>query len=121
MTKYTNLPILGETLTSIVANNDLVIFRTDTGKTFRMEHHQDCCESVELVDVNGDWGDLIGSPLTVAEEAFEDQPDGDWGEIEGWTFYRFATNKGWVTLRWEGRSNGYYGIRVSFWEVEHND
>lgn len=34
----------------------------------RFYHDQDCCESVEIEDVCGDLRDLVGEPLTEAEE-----------------------------------------------------
>ena len=48
-------------------------------------------------------------PINISNEAFEKSQD-----AEGtWTFYRFATVKGYVDIRWFGTSNGYYSETVT--------
>jgi len=122
--EYTVLnQLVGKTLKNIEVNrnNDEIFFETDKGEKFKMYHSQDCCESVTIEDIEGDLEDLIGSPLTMAEEAVssDENPVGvnvpDYQESYTWTFYKFATIKGYVTIRWYGESNGYYseGVDIS--------
>lgn len=99
--------------------SDEVRFTTVDGRSYRMLHHQDCCENVEIEDVCGDAEDLVGSPITVAEERTMQGPSQY--ESSTWTFYELATNRGSVTLRWLGTSNGYYGEGVSFEELDHHE
>ncbi len=87
------------------------------GDVFRFCHNQNCCESVGIVQVDGDPDDLLGMPLVLAEEVNGDTPSDHVFEYEPesftWTFYRFATTKGYLNVRWPGTSNGYYGEGVS--------
>lgn len=53
----------------------------------------------------------------MAEETEGEYKTDDCGD-EQWTFYKFATTKGYVTVRWYGFSNGYYSVGVDFKEVE---
>lgn len=79
----------------------------------RFYHAQSCCESVSIEDVCGDLRDLVGEPLTEAEEVHGYQGHDTGDESYTWTLYRFGTRRGSVTVRWYGSSNGYYSEGVS--------
>lgn len=112
--------LVGKTLVSVETNkeNDEITFTTNECEKFLMYHNQDCCESVSIEDINGDLEDLIGTPILLAEEVTsEENPDGVIKEYQDsftWTFYKLATIKGYVDIRWYGESNGYYSEDVSF-------
>lgn len=113
--------LIGKVLTKIDESvADELRFYTEDGECYRMYHYQDCCEHVYIEDICGDLDDLIGAPIQLAEEASEGGDDGEWGGTFTWTFYKFATAKGYVTIRWYGSSNGYYSESVDFerWEAE---
>lgn len=107
--------LLGKVFTKVTGGQGDDEMRLDCAEgTFVFSHHQDCCESVSIEDVTGDLNDLVGSPILRAEEV-ENGPipeDHTPGESETWTFYKFATIKGYVDVRWLGSSNGYYSERV---------
>ena len=105
--------LIGLTFDSIISNDDSVCFNGK--RSFTLVHQQDCCERVYLADVTGDLSDLVGLPILMAEEAIN--PVEADHTVEGtWSFYKLATSKGYVTLRFLGTSNGYYSESVSFYE-----
>lgn len=109
--------LLGQTLVAIEKYEDYLIFRTKHNE-YHMYHDQDCCESVTIESVVGDMLDLIGEPILKAEEAVSqgsENPEDEWSDSCTWTFYKLATIKGYVDIRWYGTSNGYYSERVSFY------
>lgn len=112
--------MVGKAFTSVIATEDELVFKGPCG-TFTFYHDQDCCETVQINDIVGDLDDLVGAPLVLAEEISGQTPEG-WSEDEytesyTWTFYKFATKKGYVDVRWLGESNGYYSESVDLkWE-----
>lgn len=100
-------------------SEEVTIVTQEGGKlTLRYEH--DCCASCSICQVDGDPLDLLGLPLAMCEED-GNVPDHDMLTEQGeggsetyhdesytWTFVKFATTAGYVTLRWYGSSNGYY-------------
>lgn len=117
--------LLGKTLASVTGQvgGEEIVFVTTEGKRYKLYHRQECCEDVIVDDICGDLNDLVGSPLIQAEEvsnAPAPSPDPHAGEYRDswtWTFYRFSTAKGFVTIRWYGESNGYYSEYAIFSEA----
>lgn len=135
--------LVGKVLTNIENKGDELIFHCEDGNKYKLYHAQDCCESVSIEDIIGDLNDLIGTPILIAEEisnkefeeAFEnsfvleegaEDYEGNYKNKDGhykpesytWTFYKFATSKGYVDVRWFGESNGYYSEDVNFILIE---
>jgi hypothetical protein len=130
--------IIGKTFTSVEQfEKEKIKFTVSENEAYLMLHSQDCCESVLIDDIAGDLQDLVGSPILQAEvvasaeppshikeqrdkEKAEADAKGDYYcdiDSETWTFYKLATIKGSVTIRWRGESNGYYSESVDFEEA----
>ena len=114
--------LLGKTLLHVDVNgedynDDYIKFVTTEGETFVMYHEQECCESVSIESIEGEISCLIGNPILLAEEVTKSgkiDDDDYWGYSQTWTFYKLATIKGYVDIRWNGSSNGYYSESVDF-------
>ncbi len=117
-------------ITGMEPGSNEIHFECSDGTTYVMQHIQDCCESVDLEDVEGDVHNLIGVPLVYAEErdnkrniynaliwANYPEPEPTGADSETWTFYYLASEYGYVILRWYGCSNGYYSESVDFDET----
>jgi len=112
--------LLNKIIFKIKNNNDRLEFYCSDGHIYSMYHEQ----SVYIDDISGDLNDIIGSPILMADESCSSNTNLDGSPLEDeydsctWTFYRFATVKGYVNIRWYGGSNGYYSESVNVYKSE---
>lgn len=104
-----------------IADEELHFYLED-GSKFVLRHDQNCCENVYIESIVGDLDDLVGSEILVAEEVTSDtNPEGvniEYQDSFTWTFYKLATRKGYVDIRWYGESNGYYSESVDCYLIK---
>jgi len=112
--------LVGRILCRVKQSDDELRLHLTDEHYVRFYHAQSCCESVYIEDVCGDINDLVGEPLTEAEQVSGYTGPDTGEESYTWTFYRFATRRGAVTVRWYGSSNGYYSESVSVEVVDEN-
>jgi hypothetical protein len=108
--------LVGQTIVNISHDDnglDFIVFNGEEYHLFNLSGDDgppnDC--HVWLESVVGDVKDLVGEKLLKAEVATNsgDTVDKHGNEDSGtWTFYKFATIKGYVDIRFCGTSNGYY-------------
>lgn len=96
----------------IFEDNDALFFENDNEKYVLGHGDNECCEYVYLEDICGYLSDLENTEILFAEETSNQTGDQNIG-TETWTYYKLATIKGWVTLRFYGMSNGFYSEKVS--------
>ena len=104
--------LTGKTITDVNVLDEEIVFYLSTGEKLRMYHEQDCCESVYISDIVGDWDDILFHEIKSAQESTGEIPDAY--ESGTWTFYRIFTSRGDISIRLNGESNGYYSESVSF-------
>lgn len=118
--------LVGETLEYVDFGGDEIRLTTKSGKVFQFYHEQDCCESVTLVDIEGNEKNLVGKVVRSVEvdidpdnDAFFDHNDEVSRSYEGRTNTKitFVVDDETVITRWVGESNGYYSERVDFAQI----
>lgn len=77
---------------------------------FFFGHYQSCCEHVRIADGLEDLKNAIGQYIVSYEEYSNEEEDDYF--LYRYTFYKFRFNKSDVTLRFIGKSNGYYSVSV---------
>ncbi len=113
------IELKGKTFIKVEKENDEEIrFYLSEFIYYKMFHSQDCCEDVTIEDISGDLKNLCNSEILIANEVISEceNPEGvkapEFQDSFTWTFYKLATIKGYVDIRWYGESNGYYSESV---------
>lgn len=120
-------PLLGKRINGMSIGNDgwTIVFRDISGKHYRFDTENDCCNSVwfnhvtgvESVLGEGNSFDLLRGAEVLAVE------DKGWGENrseeEGYEvvqdgFWTIKTDRGYIDIEVRNSHNGYYGGSVSY-------
>lgn len=117
--------LIGKVFVEVRQEGDYeIIFSCKDGTIYRMLHESDCCEQVYIDEVIGELSWLEGKPITMAERV-QSEPSEEENNASGyydcsstWTFFKFATIKGYVTIKWYGTSNGYYSEDADIYEAK---
>lgn len=112
----------GKVITSIDGlskGSESARFICSDGSMYRLHYYQDCCARCDIEDIFGDVADLLKTEILQAELVqSHENPEGvkteEYQESFTWSFYKLATIKGSVTIRWYGSSNGYYSETATF-------
>jgi hypothetical protein len=117
--------LVGEVLTHVDEFDDEILLTCQSGRKIKIFHSQDCCESVGIVDMEGNWKDLIGKIIVDASEEIVDSDNCNIDDLgiahsESWTRTNvvFRVDGATVISKWVGDSNGYYSESVDFAEIE---
>ena len=112
---YTKL--IGKTIKSITGlseSSEVVIINFTDGSLITQTHDQDCCETVQVEQVDGPVAKHIGAKFYGLDE----KEIGNYEQVvNGYdsltaTFYTLKTSAGYLDWRWYGESNGYYSESV---------
>ena len=95
----------------IQKTGDSLTFFLANGKFIRYYHSQDCCETVLIEDIVGNLDNLLFTPILKAEVKVSTNDDESEASFT-YTYYTYASIKGYVDVRWYGESNGYYSEAV---------
>ena len=113
--------LIGKTFDKVYIEDDS-LFLENKKEKYVLFQDTSCCDEGYLEDVCGDLENLIGNQLTIAEEFVGDsggKEDPDYIDEDHYvlyyTFYKFATIKGYVTIRWMYTAiNSSYSEQVTF-------
>lgn len=108
----------GRTIESTEIGRDWLNIFCEDGTQWQLFHRQDCCESVNFKDTQGDPAELIGKKILKAytDRGSESNSWWDTSNSESSTWEEFTLEASGVKVTWRsaGESNGYYSETMNF-------
>ena len=116
---YDKVNFIGKQFFHIHKEDDEIFFYCSDGKIYQMYHEQEYSESVYIKNVKGDINDLINNEILNVELVTKDKKV-SYGTATS-TFYKFTTQKGSVTIKWFGNSNGRHSESIDLRTFDAKD
>ena len=110
-TSISELPLKGKVIEKITypESQQGLTFHFSNGGILKMEHRQNCCESVQLNPIHPHLLEkLLHSPIIEATEEIKKASD------HTKTIYKIKTKNWELGFSWHGESNGYYSELPTF-------
>jgi hypothetical protein len=107
-----------ESIVGLEQDSGEVVITFEDGSYIKQYHELDCCETVEVAQVDGTVAKHVGATAISLEEKILQKSDMDIADLPEYTdsltatFYTLKTSKGYLDWRWDGVSNGYYSESV---------
>lgn len=123
--KYLDISVLKDKrILSILdkRSDGYIKFETDNG-SYIMQHRQDCCESVSINKIVGDFQSLVGKKIISANDIIgKDKPveceDPEYyDESFTWSTFILKAKGVEVKIIWYGTSNGWYSEGVDIDQI----
>ena len=102
-----------KSIEGLYQDSERVTIRFEDGSYITQYHESDCCETVEVHQVDGDIAKHIGATAIDYIEKSSTANNDEVSESGTWTFYTLKTSSGYLDWRWLGESNGYYSEDVN--------
>jgi hypothetical protein len=118
--------LVGKRINGLFLGNDAwtLVVRDATGRHYRFDTGNDCCNSVWFNHINGvniigngDVFDLLrgAEVLAVEDKGWGENRDGEPGyEVVQDGFWTLRTDRGYIDIEVRNSHNGYYGGRVDY-------
>lgn len=104
--------LIGATVVAVeggVKGDDYLEVFFDNGWAYRQIHYLNCCERVEVEDINPSLETIVGGVLHSIVREDETKLEGN----NEWTFYKIHTSKGSVDIRWVGDTDSHYSTSIT--------